>query len=361
MKNSCEKNTCEYPKVFFKDIPAAHMELLIEYMYTGEASVDESDVETIFRTAASLQIDGLITPQQSPQPTEPTDETGYGTASGPSSASSGQSSNSVKRKLGGGGRKSSKPKKLCLNSPEEPEMVSASINDKSALLPEKGKPRPASPEHVISPTLPSCSPDDNISDDEDKLVIDQPMDFSIRSLSHTPELNKSKIQANRGLKVKSLESLKMSTPTEQLDTFQKALAQTNKKEDEMEEEREEEKENKSPSLPMAAAMGLNFAAQLQNVQTHFLASLNPALFSNLSQLQGAGKGGAPPNTPESGKKVKKERNPMGGIRTGKIGANGKESVECEECGKVLADPSSLYRHKKIHTGERPHKCPFCPK
>ena len=331
------------------------MELLIEYMYTGEASVDEADVETIFRTAASLQIDGLITPQQSPQPTEPTDETGYGTASRPSSASSGQSSNSVKRKLGGGGRKSSKPKKLCLNSPDEPEMFSASINDKSALSPEK--------EHVISPTPPSSRPDDNISDEEDKLVIDQPVDFSIRSLSHTPELNKSKseIQASRGLKVKSLESLKMSTPREQLGSFPKAMDQTNKKEDEREELREEEKENKNPSLPMAAAMGLNFAAQLQNVQTHFLASLNPALFNNLSQLQGAGRGDAPPNTPESGKKVKKERNPMGGIRTGKIGANGKESVECEECGKELADPSSLYRHKKIHTGERPHKCPFCPK
>ena len=331
------------------------MELLIEYMYTGEASVDEADVETIFRTAASLQIDGLITPQQSPQPTEPTDETGYGTASRPSSASSGQSSNSVKRKLGGGGRKSSKPKKLCLNSPDEPEMFSASINDKSALSPGK--------EHVISPTPPSSRPDDNISDDEDKLVIDQPVDFSIRSLSHTPELNKSKseIQASRGLKVKSLESLKMSTPREQLGSFPKAMDQTNKKEDEREELREEEKENKNPSLPMAAAMGLNFAAQLQNVQTHFLASLNPALFNNLSQLQGAGREGAPPNTPESGKKVKKERNPMGGIRTGKIGANGKESVECEECGKELADPSSLYRHKKIHTGERPHKCPFCPK
>ena len=34
-------------------------------------------------------------------------------------------------------------------------------------------------------------------------------------------------------------------------------------------------------------------------------------------------------------------------------------VKCEECGKVLADPSSLYRHRKIHTGERPHKCPIC--
>ena len=49
------------------------------------------------------------------------------------------------------------------------------------------------------------------------------------------------------------------------------------------------------------------------------------------------------------------------IRTGEIGPNGKPSVECEDCGKVLADPSSLYRHRKIHTGEKPHKCPYCDK
>ena len=36
-----------------------------------------------------------------------------------------------------------------------------------------------------------------------------------------------------------------------------------------------------------------------------------------------------------------------------MGSNGKAAVKCEECGKVLADPSSLYRHRKIHTGEKP--------
>lgn len=40
-------------------------------------------------------------------------------------------------------------------------------------------------------------------------------------------------------------------------------------------------------------------------------------------------------------------------------ADGKPVVECEVCFKELADPSSLYRHRKIHSGEKPHKCPFC--
>ena len=40
-------------------------------------------------------------------------------------------------------------------------------------------------------------------------------------------------------------------------------------------------------------------------------------------------------------------------------ASGKPAVTCEICGKKLADPSSLYRHRKIHSGDKPHKCPYC--
>ena len=60
-------------------------------------------------------------------------------------------------------------------------------------------------------------------------------------------------------------------------------------------------------------------------------------------------------------KVRPEKHPLGGIKTGEIGPNGKPIVKCEECGKLLADPSSLYRHRKIHTGDKPHKCPHCPR
>ena len=42
-----------------------------------------------------------------------------------------------------------------------------------------------------------------------------------------------------------------------------------------------------------------------------------------------------------------------------IGENGRPFVKCDICGKCLADPSSLYRHRKIHNGEKPHTCRFC--
>ena len=41
--------------------------------------------------------------------------------------------------------------------------------------------------------------------------------------------------------------------------------------------------------------------------------------------------------------------------------NDKQFVRCDLdiCRKILTDPSSLYRHKRIHTAEKDHKCPFC--
>ena len=42
-----------------------------------------------------------------------------------------------------------------------------------------------------------------------------------------------------------------------------------------------------------------------------------------------------------------------------IGDNGRPFVKCDICGKCLADPSSLYRHRKIHNGEKPHTCKWC--
>jgi len=371
-RNLFVSNPCEYPTVFFKDISEAQMDLLMEYMYRGKISVKQSDLENILRTATSLQIHGLTT-TSSPEPPDSREQEETGSIH--SSASSGESSNSGKRREGGGGRKSSKPKKLRLNSRDEredvmrespmfsmmsPRLPASSTNDKPALSPvltnERPSPAPRPEDHVIEPTLASSS-DDNIaaSDDEEaELVIDQPVDFS--TSSPAPSVTKPKTHKTPGgLKTKPLESLKMSTPMmgtweEQLASLAKAAAKTK------EVEREEEEENRDPSPSMSQTMGLDIAAQLKS---HFLASLptqSYAWLNGLSGLQGAG-GGVPPNTPQEDKI--KERTPLGGIRTGEIGPNGKPSVECEDCGKVLADPSSLYRHRKIHTGEKPHKCPYC--
>ena len=41
--------------------------------------------------------------------------------------------------------------------------------------------------------------------------------------------------------------------------------------------------------------------------------------------------------------------------------NDKQFVRCDQegCTKILTDPSSLYRHKKIHTRDKQHICALC--
>ena len=113
----------------------------------------------------------------------------------------------------------------------------------------------------------------------------------------------------------------------------------------------------------AAAAGFphGFAGSPWASTTTTAAVVNPAL------MTGMGAAGLPMVSQHSSMPLGLNRSPpqengspstSRGIPAG-IGPNGKPAVSCEICGKTLADPSSLYRHRKIHNGEKPHKCPFC--
>ena len=128
---------------------------------------------------------------------------------------------------------------------------------------------------------------------------------------------------------------------------------------------EETADQTKPNL--GASEGLDLASKLRS---HFLANLPAQSYAWLNGIQAhtspalapAYRPGPPwlpaPPALESAK-LGGDKHPLGGIRTGEIGANGKPTVKCEVCGKKLADPSSLYRHRKIHSGDKPHKCPYC--
>ena len=110
-----------------------------------------------------------------------------------------------------------------------------------------------------------------------------------------------------------------------------------------------------PHSTLPESMGIDIAERLRS---HFLANIPAGSYNWLDGLNNI------PTMSSSRiimENVKLEKHPPGGIRTGEIGLNGKPAVKCEECGKTLADPSSLYRHRKIHTGDKPHKCPYCPR
>ena len=155
------------------------------------------------------------------------------------------------------------------------------------------------------------------------------------------------------------------------------------------EEEDEEKEETVPDSSLIGGMDI-----AERLRSHFLANIPSPGYPWLNRVNSGVRPGTnnnslpaqaitsslPPPFIDKLDKVKPEKHPLGGIKTGEIGPNGiiyynifmldsilqeliagKPSVKCEECGKLLADPSSLYRHRKIHTGDKPHKCPHCPR
>ena len=121
-------------------------------------------------------------------------------------------------------------------------------------------------------------------------------------------------------------------------------------------------QNAAGAMAAAAAAGFpagGFGATPWASTSTNAAVVNPALINSMAGLpsmasqhhQSLGLNRSPPQ--ENGSPSTSRGIPAG------IGPNGKPAVSCEICGKTLADPSSLYRHRKIHNGEKPHKCPFC--
>ena len=109
-----------------------------------------------------------------------------------------------------------------------------------------------------------------------------------------------------------------------------------------------EKSNNRKMPPLQETLGIDIADRLRS---HFLSNLPPSSLDWLNSSSPNGK----MNNASSNADRNQNRTSTGPVSS----ATGKPSVSCEICGKKLADPSSLYRHRKIHSGDKPHKCPFC--
>ena len=106
-------------------------------------------------------------------------------------------------------------------------------------------------------------------------------------------------------------------------------------------------------IPLQETLGIDIADRLRS---HFLSNLPPSSLNWLNSSSPNGK----LNDRNAASALAPVRAPAANNQSAPApGANGKPSVTCEICGKKLADPSSLYRHRKIHSGDKPHKCPYC--
>ena len=278
-------------------------------------------------------------------------------------------------KKGADGRKSSMPKRLKFNSGDAEDRCSDSSSPGY----------PGSPHEDEAIQVHHDRSDDGIAvtDDEE----DQPMDFTKTKLDTSLDVKAArfsilgsylktgpkddKMSGLTGSWLEPLAHLARSAPRP---ASRDSRGDSKDERDASGEDNEDAKDAKDYTQ-MQLTDSLDIATKLRS---HFLANLPPQSYAWLSGMTNVSPPSLPPsNYPSPGTwlglpdrssrhptqslldAVKLDKHPLGGIRTGEIGANGKPTVKCEVCGKKLADPSSLYRHRKIHSGDKPHKCPYC--
>lgn len=411
-------NPCKHPIVFLKDISEDHMGLLLEYMYRGSISVKQDCLSEILKTASTLHIRGLTTAEapisesaDTPRPLivdelyhcsdSTSDKFQHVETGSCHSTTSGRSGFTYKKAEG---RKSSMPKRLRLSGDRDSDISSPgypiSLQETEQLT---------SPDHGVERINHRLPSDDNIAvseEEEAEIEVDQPVDFSKTKLDsalqasrfsilgsylksgrpgespdddrHIDSLPKTELSEDlrrSGLTGSWLEPLANLARSAPRPASRDSRGDSREDRDTSGEENiSEEKDCKDyPQISLSDSLGIDIANKLRS---HFLANLPTQSYAWLNGMNGV----APPSLPASNYSswlngmnertprsqsssmldgVKLEKNPLGGIRTGEIGANGKPAVKCEICGKKLADPSSLYRHRKIHSGDKPHKCPYC--
>ncbi|XP_042238373.1 zinc finger protein 536-like isoform X6 [Homarus americanus] len=62
-----KQTTCKHPIIVLKDILHDDLEALLNYMYAGEANVAQSDLARLIKAAECLRIKGLAVPDEAPQ------------------------------------------------------------------------------------------------------------------------------------------------------------------------------------------------------------------------------------------------------------------------------------------------------
>ncbi|KAK8404057.1 hypothetical protein O3P69_000253 [Scylla paramamosain] len=65
-----ERTPCKSPVIVLKDVRSQDMDALLDYMYLGEVNVNQNDLASLLKTAECLRIKGLAVPDEDPTKTK---------------------------------------------------------------------------------------------------------------------------------------------------------------------------------------------------------------------------------------------------------------------------------------------------
>ena len=295
---------------------ASHFSFLLDYIYLGEIKVPEKDLAGVLKAAEDFQICGLYSPENNEESRDD-DNTPMDLAN------------------------------FKAENEENPLVINESDDIEGEPESKRSRTENWPPPQIMIPPKVSVAPASHLLQNPTPST----MANNFSTMESSPTLNKSEVQ-NQITDITNADPRRNSLPSH-MPSMMSGMSQ------EMFQKLQQTFINNTLNNGISPNVNLPLPLPLPLWDT----SSNPAL---MAQAQiGASFNMSPAEIPSSmmPSQISLSGSPnlsnfSRGIPSG-ISASGKPAVSCEICGKYLADASSLYRHRKIHIGDKPHKCPYC--
>ncbi|XP_071528455.1 uncharacterized protein [Panulirus ornatus] len=346
-----DKTACKSPVIVLKDIKCEDLEALLDYMYLGEVNVRQSDLASLIKAAENLRIKGLAVPDDeppnkgivsAPPRTEPVRRDG-GSGSPPAKRK--------RRDEGEDGREDVRPQPPMSGGlhtpPPPPSRPKSPVSQRLSPSPHRtSQESPATEDRTSRPLSSPADPPPTSrasSQPPAQSATSQPP-VSQYTPEETPSFVKVEMEEDRPDEVHG-DSYDLST-------------------DGYKEEGDDSGSGMNSDLPeflQAAASGA-LASGTATYPHHSFAGPSGYQPGDLAGWQGDGSSlGFPAHLNFSTSDSSSQQNAPGGSASeSSRGSYVGGGPRCIFCGKVFRWPCLLQRHIRIHTGERPYSCPYCP-
>ncbi|XP_045103687.1 longitudinals lacking protein, isoforms A/B/D/L-like isoform X12 [Portunus trituberculatus] len=358
-----DKTACKSPVIVLKDIKSEDLEALLDYMYLGEVNVRQSDLASLIKAAENLRIKGLAVPDDEPpkKGSVPASRTDSGRREGGSGS---PPSKRKRRDEGEDGREDVRPPAPStggLHTPPPPssrpkspisQRLSSSPlrTSQESLMPEDRDSRPLS-SPAESPVASHLTPHQSSQ---------QLPHQSSQSSQPLPDQHEVSNQY-RGEETPTFVKVEMEEETDDMQRDSYNMSGDGYKEENSGGDLGGDLSNDLPEFLQQAASG----ALASTSASYHHAFAGPSGFQpDVSGWQGdsqslpgsfSGLGFQQPSS--------QDNPPGGGGDGGKSGGGEGEVLACSVCGKLITGRNRRQRlryHLSTHSGERPHRCPFCP-